>query len=144
MNKNIFYPTEAINRGFPKCVIQGFKTPRQDKSEIDCFICSAASDLTAKPTIVLLDGSGGRSVFTREIHDGRERFYSPFLFSSLEKYIDEWNMVVFQKRGVYFNETKGDTDVSSEFKANYNLRQRIKDTDSVIEYLYLLRQSLKN
>lgn len=133
MRENIFYKVDV---GFPSCVIQGFNVPRQNGSDIECYICSDLVEISAKNMVILLDGSGGRSVFTVKM-DGDKRYVSaPFLFYNLKKYVSEWNIVVFQKYGVKFNDTGEATRSNSEFVENYNRGQRIADADNIIEYLY--------
>lgn len=133
MDKNIFY---TVDISLPNCVIQEFKVPRQDGSNIECYICSESTDISVKPTVILLDGSGGRSVFTIEMDGDKKRVYTPFLLHHLKEYVCKWNIIVFQKYGVSLNDTEKEAYSRTEFIENYNREKRVEDADNVIEYLY--------
>lgn len=118
------------------------EVPRRDGTSVVAYVSSdGQGQLSPKPVILLLHGSGGDSIFAKK----GEQVFTPFLFGSLQSLIKDWNIVCIEKRGVSLGDFVGFSGFegcSPEYIEYATRETRIKDTCYVVSYL--IKQELYN
>lgn len=120
---------------FPSVDIVRMDVPRTDGSLITCYVLAKDDEnLSPKPAIVFLQGSGGDSVFPKI--EGQQ--FVPIFFNSLKVLIDEWHVVFIEKRGVLLGDSvsgSGFERCSQEYVDHATREGRINDASRVIDCL---------
>jgi pimeloyl-ACP methyl ester carboxylesterase len=111
------------------------EVPRRDGTSVVAYVSSdGQGQLSPKPVILLLHGSGGDSVFARK----GDQVFTPFLFGSLQSLIKHWNIVCIEKRGVSLGDFVGFSGFegcSPEYIEYATREARIEDTCCVVRHL---------
>jgi pimeloyl-ACP methyl ester carboxylesterase len=104
-----------------------------DGYSVRAYLCLAhESDLRPKPILVLLQGSRPSSVFARS----EQGVALPVGVAPLLPYLDQWHLVLVEKRGVGLSETiaGGSPRARSVHSQNPQAR-RVSDVSSVVDHL---------
>jgi len=128
-------PGNQVLDPIPGLYVIRLEVPRRDGTSVVAYISSdEQGQLSPKPVILLLHGSGGDSVFAKK----EKQVFTPFLFGSLQSLIKDWNVVCIEKRGVSLGDFVGFSGFegcSPEYIEYATRESRIEDAFCVIGHL---------